>query len=109
MNRLRRSKVVEQRILLEKTRKSRGVVIGRRIRALTLRKMRGLQCGRRATAPGGRSSRTRNLANGRFGSFATDRCAMKIGPCPQCPESDDWRQSVVRRDGPGHEVAALQP
>src|SRR5262245_60127820 len=25
------------------------------------------------------------------GSFATDRCAMKIGPCPQCPESDGWR------------------
>jgi len=23
-------------------------------------------------------------------SFATDRCAMKIGPCPQCPESDGW-------------------
>src|SRR5215510_522154 len=23
--------------------------------------------------------------------FATDRCAMKIGPCPQCPESDGWR------------------
>src|SRR5262249_20743229 len=22
------------------------------------------------------------------GSIATDRCAMKIGPCPQCPESD---------------------
>src|SRR5215467_15603011 len=24
------------------------------------------------------------------GSFATDRCAMTIGPCPQCPESDGW-------------------
>jgi len=24
----------------------------------------------------------------RCGSFATGRCAMKIGPCPQCPESD---------------------
>jgi hypothetical protein len=22
--------------------------------------------------------------------FGTDRCAMKIGPCPQCPESDGW-------------------
>src|SRR5215470_2164087 len=21
-------------------------------------------------------------------TFATDHCAMKIGPCPQCPESD---------------------
>src|SRR5262245_5066714 len=27
-------------------------------------------------------------ADVRVGSFATDRCAMKIGPCPQCPESD---------------------
>src|SRR5262249_41774266 len=26
----------------------------------------------------------------RVGSFATDRCAMKIGLCPQCPESDGW-------------------
>src|SRR5215475_6403369 len=26
----------------------------------------------------------------RDGSFATDRCAMKIGLCPQCPESDGW-------------------
>src|SRR5262249_60513071 len=24
------------------------------------------------------------------GSFATDRCAMKSGLCPQCPESDGW-------------------
>ena len=22
------------------------------------------------------------------GSFATDRCVMKVGPCPQCPEGD---------------------
>src|SRR5215467_1719865 len=22
--------------------------------------------------------------------FATDRCAMKIAACPQCPESDGW-------------------
>src|SRR5262249_13560994 len=27
----------------------------------------------------------------RSGSFATDHCAMKIGPCPQCPESDGGR------------------
>ena len=31
------------------------------------------------------------LANVSNGSFATDRCAMKIGPCPQCPESDGGR------------------
>jgi len=24
------------------------------------------------------------------GSIARDRCARKIGLCPQCPESDDW-------------------
>src|SRR5262249_39726870 len=23
-------------------------------------------------------------------AFATDRCAMKISPCPLCPERDDW-------------------
>jgi len=34
------------------------------------------------------------------GSFATDRCAMKIGRCPQCPESDGWPSSVVCRNGP---------
>jgi len=27
----------------------------------------------------------------RYGSFATDRGATKIGPCPQCPESDGGR------------------
>jgi len=28
--------------------------------------------------------------DGSSGSIATDRCAPKIAPCPQCPESDGW-------------------
>jgi hypothetical protein len=41
----------------------------------------------------------------RNGSFATDRRAPKIASCPQCPESDGGRQSVVRRNGPGADSA----
>src|SRR5262249_54177876 len=33
---------------------------------------------------------TRGADDGRFGSFATDRCAMKIGPRPQYLERDGW-------------------
>src|SRR5215813_1423780 len=46
-------------------------------------------------------------ANVRVGSFATHRCAMKIGLCPQCPESDGWpskrrpsRSAIKRHSGP---------
>jgi hypothetical protein len=43
----------------------------------------------------------------REGSFATDRCAMKIGPCPQCPDSDGWpsrRRPVAMGQEPPFEV-----
>jgi len=43
----------------------------------------------------------------RDGSFATDHCAMKIGPCPQCPESDGW-PSKLRRDGPRADILKRQ-
>src|SRR5215470_14043204 len=41
-----------------------------------------------------------------FGSFATDRCAMKIGPCPQCPESDGWPSMALARAGGGRTSTA---
>src|SRR5215468_6846153 len=39
-----------------------------------------------------------------IGSFASDRCAMKIGPCPQCPESDGCpsKLSPLRWAASGH-------
>jgi len=50
------------------------------------------------------------------GSFATDRCAMKIGPCPQCPESDGGRSSCrpsrwarFGRNAPSPQAAAYRP
>src|SRR5262245_45548262 len=39
-------------------------------------------------------------------TFATDRCTMKIGPCPQCPESDGWPSK--RRPSVAMGAAALE-